>query len=324
MSSDGTTARTPVWRRLLLAALVSGAVAASPGCVFWRGSDSPSDESGWSRVKPDDDGLYAVAGDDLIRLDGDAEWEKKTWGKRSNLPPDIEFVIRDSSLEEYPASGAEIMGVQKVAWVRSVVTADGKVVPVSGSQWQNAPLPVLAVPLEFAERTESDIVRARATQPIEPGLYAIHLEKGDSAREARFGVGWPELDRQAYAASVCVDRYAGVKDAYSLCSGQAPASPGNPLRIYLVKPDIRAIGPERSMVISGVVINNSEQTHTVPVLNAELRDASGRPLAQWRFQASSTELEPGRHTTFRTEVKRAPQQVHSVNVDFASTQASGS
>lgn len=324
MNLERITEFMPAWRRVLHAVLVGGVVAALAGCGFWRGSASPSDEPGqWATIKPGDDGLYAVNGKDLVRLDGDVDWEQKTWGERSNLPPDIEFVIRDSSLERREGSGANVAGVQKVAWVRSVVTSDGKIVPVSGSQWQSAPLPVLAVPLDFVGRTESDLIRARPRQPLEPGLYSIYLDTGGSTREARFGVGWPEIDRQAYASTVCVDRYAGVKDAYSLCGGQSTASPADPLRIYLVQPDVRAIGQGQSMVISGVVINNSDQIQSVPVLAAELRDTGGRPLAQWRFQAASTTLEPGQHTTFRTEMERAPQQVHSVNVDFVSLQASG-
>lgn len=319
-----TTGISPVWRKLILAAAMAGAVTATTGCVFSGSGDGGAGSDQWSDVEPDEEGLYAYNGDDLVRLDGDAEWEKETWGERSGLSPHNEFIIRDDTLEEFGGAASDVVGVRKVAWVRSSVNENGEITPVTGSQWQSAPLPSLTVPLDYAERSESnqDLIRVRPRRPLEPGLYAIYLDTGEGARKARFGVAWPETDKQAYASSVCVDRYVGDSTGYRLCGEQASSQSGDPLQIYLVQPETRTVGSGRTMVISGVILNNSSSTQQVPLLTAVLRDASGQPLTSWRFKAAGGQLEPGQSTSFRTEVENASQQVHSVNVNFASTQAS--
>lgn len=317
--STQTTEHAPVWRGLAIAIAMIGVLAVATGCASWRSDDIGDAE--WTDVEPDDDGIYAYDGDDLIRLDGDAEWEQETWEDRSNLPGSSEFIIRDPALAE---SSSEAVELRKVAWVRSTITDGGQITPVAGNQWQSAPVPALVEPLEYAERSESDsdLIRIRARQPLEPGLYAIHAQTPEGPRNARFGVAWPETDKEAYAATVCVDRYAGEETAYRLCEEQNLAASGDELQIYLVKPETRDLGPIRSMVISGVILNNSSRSQSIPLLAAELRDAEGRALTRWRFKADSAELEPGQSTSFRTEVDEAPEQVHSVNVNFASTEAS--
>lgn len=309
----------PVWRALAIAIAMSGVLAVATGCASWQ-SDDIGDED-WTEIEPDDDGLYAYDGEDLIRLDGDAEWEQETWEDRSNLHGSSELIIRDPALAE---SSGDAVELRKVAWVRSTITDGGQITPVTGNQWQSAPVPALVVPVEYAERSESDpeLIRLRAQQPLEPGLYSLHVQTPEGPRNARFGVAWPETDKEAYAASVCVDRYAGEESAYRLCEEQNLAASENKLQIYLVKPETRKRGPIRSMVISGVILNNSSRPQSVPLLAAELRDPEGRALTRWRFKADSAELEPGQSTSFRTEVDDAPQQVHSVNVNFASTEAS--
>lgn len=318
MNTQPVVENAPVWRGLAIAIAMSGVLAVATGCASWR-SDDIGDEQ-WTEVEPDDEGIFAYDGDDLIRLDGDAEWEQETWEDRANLPGSSEFIFRDPALAETSSDAVEL---RKVAWVRSTITGGGQITPVSGNQWLSAPVPSLVVPLEYAERSESDpeLIRVRARQPLEPGLYALHAQTPEGPRNARFGVAWPETDKEAYAASVCVDRYAGEETAYRLCQEQNLAASEDELQIYLVKPETQDSGSGRSMVISGVILNNSSRPQSVPLLAAELRDPEGRALTRWRFKADSTELEPGQSTSFRTEVDRAPDEVHSVNVNFASTQA---
>lgn len=318
-----TTEHMLVWRGFALAVAMSGFVTAVTGCTYLRSDRPDSDGSQWIEVVPKDEGLYAYNGEDLVRLDGDDEWEKKTWGQRSNLPANSEFVIRDPALAELAGSPSGAIGLRKVAWVRSTISGAGQITPVLGNNWRSAPLPSLEVPLDYATRTEShpDLVRVRAQQPLEPGLYAFHVETAQETRNARFGIAWPETDKQAYSASVCVDQYVGENTGYRLCNEQNLAGATDKLQIYLVQPETRPNGTGRSMVISGVILNNSNNTQTVPLLTAELRNTEGQALTSWRFKANSTQLEPGQSTSFRTEVDRTPQQVHSVNVNFASTQA---
>jgi len=322
MNKHKSTAIWPAWRDLAAVVVLSAAAATTAGCAFGGSDGGGPDE--WSNVEPDDQGIYSFNGDDLVRLDGDPEWEQKTWGKRSNLAPRNEFVIRDESLAELSGSAAGVVGIRKVAWVRSNVTEDGRITPVTSSQWQSTPLSALEVPLDYAERPESDpdLLRLRPQRPLEPGLYAIYVGAGQKARTARFGVAWPKTDKQAYAASVCVDRYVGETAALRPCQDQASADSEDSLQIYLVDPQVRTSGAGQSIVISGVILNQSSRTRHVPLLAAELRDASGRALKRWRFKAASVQIEPGQATSFRTEIDDTSQYAHSVNVNFASTQAS--
>lgn len=312
-----TTESVPEWRRLALAMVMSGALAAA-GCANPHADDTGNDQL--SGPVPQDEGMYADTGAGLVRLDGDLEWERKTWGQRSNLPADSELVIRDAAL----AGSADAVGLRRVAWVRSTISNGGEIIPVTGNNWINAPLPSLEVPVDYARPTEAqpDVVRLRPQEPLQPGLYAAYAETPEGSRNARFGVAWPETDKQAYAASVCVDRYAASDTTYRPCAEQDLAGADDRLQIYLVRPEKRETGAGRSMVISGVILNNSDRVQPVPLLTAELRDPRGQALTSWRFKADSTELKPGQSTSFRTEVGRTSHQVHSVNVNFASTQAS--
>lgn len=314
-----TNESMPAWRGMALAMVMSGAVAAATGCAWSRANNAGDDQ--WISSVPEDQGMYAYTGEGLVRLDGDVEWEKKTWARRSDLPANSELIIRDAELA---GSDGNAVGLRKVAWVRSTINDTGQIAPVTGNKWLSAPLPALEVPLDYIKTAESDpeLIRIRPQQPFEPGLYSLYAETAEGSRNARFGVAWPETDKDAYAASVCVDRYAGAETVYRLCEEQNLAGADDKLQIYLVRPEKRDSGAGRSTVISGVILNNSSRVQPVPLLNAELRNTQGQTLTSWRFKADSTELEPGQSTSFRTEVGRTSHQVHSVNVNFTSTQAS--
>src|SRR5690606_21193714 len=50
---------------------------------------------------PESQGIYAIVdSDELQRLDGNPEWERETWGNRSDLRADQQFVIYDPILAE--------------------------------------------------------------------------------------------------------------------------------------------------------------------------------------------------------------------------------
>jgi hypothetical protein len=303
---------------------LSCTVATLAGCTYSRNHHDDSSARHNMDVVPDEPGVYALTGDDVTRLDGDADWEASTWGQRSTLPPDAGFVVRDPGLAGVPPDAAtEVLGLWRVAWVRSTITDAGEIIPVTSGNWQRAPLPALAVPLGRVEQPEShaDVIRVLPRDTLEPGLYAIQLQTGQGTRTARFGVEWPGMDKQAYAAAVCVDHYLGAGAGYRPCGEQAAAGTGDALQILLVEPETRESGSGRSVVISGVIVNQSSRTRTVPLLAAELRDMNGQPLSRWRFKAPKLELEPGEATSFRTESGDAPSRVHSVNVDFTSSQA---
>lgn len=322
MNKHRTIEYMPRWRGLVFATVVSAGATALGGCSFW-GSEVKT-EDGQVIIDPDDEGMYAYQGnDDLVRLDGDLEWEQETWADRNNLTPGSIFVVRDSALEEAAAPLQQIVGLRRVAWVRSQISDTDGITPVTGSQWRDAAVPELEVPLEYARSDpDSDVVQVRPLAPLQPGLYSFYMEAEESSRRARLGVAWPETDKQAYAATVCVDRYVGQSTGYRLCGEHTVAGSSGALQIYLVKPQTRTTASGRAMVISGIILNDSNEVQNVPGLLGELRDAAGAPLTRWHFKAGSTRLEPGQTTSFHNEITDVSAQVHSVNVNFDTAQAS--
>jgi len=295
---------------LTLAAALSAALVIVAGCAS-SGSHPDESEGQSLRTAPDDNGIYAYDGDHLTRLDGDTEWERKTWEQRSRLVPRTVFLVRDPAI----AQRAGAVRLRRVAWVRSEISDAGRITPVPGSQWRSVPVADLEVPVDFTGDNEShpDVIEVRPTQPLQPGLYSLYLEAGEASRAARFGVNWPAVNKTTYASGVCVDHYTGGTAGYRPCAAQrSGSSPVGKLQIYLVHPQTSG----GSVVISGVVINNSDRAQHVPILAAQLRGTDGSVLARWQFRASSSVLNPGQSTSFRSVVSDAPQQTHSVNVNF--------
>lgn len=318
------TTRSGTVRRLAIAAAAMAVAASIAGCASdgdrhsgrdSRRSEEPASESG---------GIYARSGDQLIKLDGNASWERKTWPRRSDLPPGIEIVVRDPRLATLSAPVDGAVGLRRVAWVRSEISDSGRITSVDGTQWRAVALPGLEVPVEYTAPggSKRDAITLRPREPLDPGLYSVYLDAGQGSRAARFGVGWPQVDKRAYSATVCVDHYVGDSSGYRSCSEQPDtAASANGLRIYLVDPQTRQNTTGRSVLISGVVVNDSDGVRAVPVLTAELRSPAGHILRRWRFRAAVSRLDPGESTSFRSEVDDIPKQTHSVNVNFGSTQA---
>src|ERR1051325_4680799 len=95
---------------------------------------------------PDDPGIYAITSNgDLQQLDGERDWEAETWPERSNMQPNVQFVISDPALAgRAPGTSVELW---RVAWVRSEISAQNQAMPIEGSQWAVAPIEEFRVPL---------------------------------------------------------------------------------------------------------------------------------------------------------------------------------
>jgi hypothetical protein len=173
---------------------------------------------------PDEPGLYAFTSkDNMQRIDGDREWEAETWGERSNMPGNVQFVINDPALAgRSPGSSVELW---RVAWVRSEINAQNQAMPVNGSQWAVAPIEPFSVPFRYESPAgQTDIVHIVPTVPLEPGLYTLRIVN-PGARQARVGVAWKGVDQRQYSAANCVDRYAGEGNVYRTCTTTVGALP---------------------------------------------------------------------------------------------------
>jgi hypothetical protein len=174
-------------------------------------------------------GLYAVQDGRIGRLDGERSFQVETWDRRSSLGPGVHFIVFDRALDDRTTRLQDVVALRRVAHVRNEVAATGAAVPTSKDIWVVADLPEFAVPLDFAPVPgRPDMVRAMPRRPLQPGLYSLELQSGESAVAGRFGVVWKDVDKNAYIAANCVDRYAGQTARYRPCAAGAPTAAALP------------------------------------------------------------------------------------------------
>ena len=266
-------------------------------------------------------GLYAIENDVTRRLDGDPKWERETWEQRSNLAPGISFLIRDSEL----ATGKpeQLIQLHRVGWVRSEITPTGEIRPSAGSQWANAQIDELRVPVQLSRHDDhEDVIRVTPLGALTPGLYTLSALP-PAGMQARFGVRWPGVDQRSYAAAHCVDLYPGSPERYRTCAEQDLAVASRVLKVHLVTPETHNLpGQPRQLVVKGVVINTSDSSSRVPPLQGRLVNRQGVVIKSWEFLADTGSLAPGASVPFETRVTNPPVGASDVQVTFASFQPS--
>lgn len=273
---------------------------------------------------PDEPGFYALGPDDeLLRLDGDREWEVESWPERSALSPYTEFVLYDPILARDTRPRSELIEVWRVAWVRSEIDGRGLAMPVQGSEWAVATIEPFHIPVGFDHPQGSpEFVHIVPQQPLEPGIYSLRLNKVGTKRIARVGVEWNSVDKRRYSAANCVDRFLAEGSTYRVCSG-APdpleTAETNGLEITLVDPLKR----DDVLIVQGVVINTGSNTRRVPPMQAVLLDSQGRRLTNAMIEPRLTELAPGEKMNFKSEIAAVPQETARVNVSFLQTTNAG-
>lgn len=300
---------------------------------------------------PEEPGVYVLTPtDELRRIDGSPEWERKTWPSRSDFSPGVEFIVHEPALASGGGSVGHMVKLWRVAWLRSELEPTGHAAPVSGSQWVVASLDDLRVPLTVTPHPEvPGIVHLGPAERLGPGLYELHVSPpGVQGRQGRIGVLWSSLDKRAYSSAHCVDRVLGGGTAFQPCTaaplsqmqafqGQAAqvqasqvqasqvrAGPdantapnawaGQALKIELFDP-VRENGGLR---IQGTVRNGSNRVQTVPMLQATVLDRSGQPVDSWVFAPPESDIAPGEQLTFTTW-RPVAEGASRLDVDFART-----
>ena len=207
-------------------ALIGMLAATLSACGSDESEDTASSvefDDEYASVLPSKYGLYAIQDGQLGRLDGERSFQVETWESRSALQPDVQFIVFDRALDDRSVRLQNAIEMRRLAHVRNDVSATGAVTPTGRDIWVVADLPDLAVPLDFAPVPgRPDMIRVIPSSALEPGLYALEFRQGDSVTSGRFGVGWDEVDKDAYIADNCVDRYAGQNTTYRLCSHARP------------------------------------------------------------------------------------------------------
>ncbi len=302
-----------------------GLVAACLFTLLQACSSAPPD----AHLVPDDSGLYAIRADETVRVDGDAAWENQSWGWRSTLPEQTQFVVYAPG-ENLASQPSQKIFLRKVAWVRSQISAGGDIMPTSGSQWDVPISDAYLVPVTYSIIAgRADTIRVTPSQPLPPGLYALQL-RGGEVRNARIGVNWPNIDQDAYAAAHCVDHYQDGTGTYRLepCNDQQPQlaaandQAGHGLEIQLATPTTEVVGGVTTLVIQGVVTSNSDRVQPIPLMNAELLDGAGQMLTKWRIVPPASDIMPGQTVAFETRAPTLPEGTETVNVTFNGDAAS--
>lgn len=267
---------------------------------------------------PRQTGLYAVEDGESTRLDGDTEWERETWEQRSSFSPEVSFLIRASALATATKSPEQIIQIHKVGWVRSEITPAGDIQPISDSQWANAQIEALRVPVRLSRHHDhEDVVQVTPLSALTPGLYTLSTGLAPKGIQARFGVLWPKVDRRAYAAAHCVDRYPGGPEKYRTCEEQELGIASRFLKVHLVKPEFYNLpGQPRQLIIKGVVVNTSEQPAAVPPLQAQLVNRQGVVVKRWEFLTDAKSLAPGASVPFESRLTPPPAGASDVQVTF--------
>ena len=278
---------------------------------------------------PDRPGLYALLGDDdLERLDGNPEWEQKTWKRRSDFTNRPEFVVYHPALARSSLAAQQAVRLQKVAWLRSEISPDGRIAPGGPNSWVDSDVPDHMIPLEVhADSRRPELVLVRPTRPLQQGLYSLQLRAPEAVLRARLGVGWDRADRTRYSGEHCVDRYVGGEVSYRRCAEQGDVmaeSELRKLRVHLVEPERRTINEQSTLVVRGVVVNTGDRPQRVPLLQARLIDNGGSTLRQWLITPEPAELAPGQSLPFRAEIPQPPNGTAKVNVNFLAADSQSS
>ena len=286
-------------------------------------------------------GLYAYDGDQLIRLDGDSNWERSTWNDRSDLPPKIRFVVYSRLLATDPTQLQSLVELRRVAHVRNDVSGSGNVVPAQNNRWAAPDLPDYRVALNFTPVPgHADMVVAEPSDPLPEGLYSFSLETTPQPLDSRVGIGWSDVNQTQYADAHCVDSYPA---GYRLCAESngrtndpaagvvtsqpatmtVTAAPDPGANAQLANLSIKDLRSSRSaaagaptLVVEGDIVNTSSDLRTVPPqLVLSLLGADGAVLQNVAIaDLPPAVLAPGDSFHFRSVVTNPPAEAVRVRV----------
>ncbi len=313
--------------------LRAAACVALVGLLGACGSDSsgPAQET---TVRPD--GIYIVQDGKAGRLNEDPDKIVKTWDQRTNLTPNVQFLVIDPSVAARPPN-ADSISLQRVSKVRSVVNANGKAKKTTKSEWVVANLPQDRIPVTVVRDSDtSRQLRVTANQPLAPGLYSLTYNTGVEQVGGRFGVGWAAADKTQYAGQHCVDRYAGNPASYRPCSEFVAAKPKaaakpavqqatakaavqrstglGPIEISGLNVQKEIVGGKPLLVLRGQMMNVTSSPQKVPLMFAVATDKQGRELSRWSFRTLTDQLPPGATATFQTSTNSPPKGTASIAV----------
>jgi hypothetical protein len=271
-------------------------------------------------------GIYLLTdGNDLIRLDGSPDWERQSWELRSQLDPEVAFVIHDPHL-----SGVLDMAIlrqrvrlERVASVREAVDVKtGSRTAATGNRWVASHVDTLSVAIDFGPvPSRPGMLMVRPRGPLPPGLYSINAGEPGRQTVARFGIRWNSVNKQLYASQHCVDRYVnGPRVAYYICGAEPPLT-GSGLAIDGLNTTRRTVAGVPTLVVTGQIENTTRAPRRLPPLRARLLSGTGVEQS-WSFQLDRAYILPGEVVDFASNVQYPMENSQQVEVSFQASTGS--
>lgn len=297
-------------RRLFLVALLAAGVG---GCA-----GRPDSKASQAVVPhPPTEGLFVVYNGKMGRLDDAPDKILKSWPIRSNLGPNLEFVVHHPAVAAGGGSPGQLVALRQVAYVRSNIAASGTVHKNKKTEWIVASLNPLYVPTRVVQDSKDPtLLQVIPTEPLTPGLYALSLRTGNSAVTGRFGVEWSKLDKEQYASTHCVDRYLTKPVLYRPCDERDGVEKAV-LKVQALNVTKVLVNSSPALAIEGRLRNTSSKRQAVPTMVAVLNDKQGKEIKRWTFVPDAKELSPGNSVAFRTLAAAPPRETAGVAILLA-------
>ena len=118
-------------------------------------------------------------------------------------------------------------------------------------------------------------------------------------------------------AAVAAISYFGVPGTGSAAANQAG---GSPLVLEVTrKPERRLMeSGNELLMVTGRIVNPTDEVQAVPPIRADLRDAQGRVVYGWAIPAPVSQLQPRQTTSFDSAEVDVPRGAQALNLRFAS------
>ena len=205
-----------------------------------------------------------------------------------------------------------------------------------------APMPVASVPAPAAPSAPKRAARYRDDPVTEPSAFddeAITRAAAAAALAPSDGPSYDPLEEEPpfrprrnparmwtmlaiaaavlMLAAVAAISWFGVPGTGGAAASQAG---GSPLVLEVTrKPERRLMeSGNELLMVTGRIVNPTDEVQRVPAIRAELRDAQGRVVYGWAIPAPVTQLEPKQTASFDSAEVDVPRGAQALNLRFAS------
>ena len=91
---------------------------------------------------------------------------------------------------------------------------------------------------------------------------------------------------------------------------------GYGLKIHEPKTFLDVKNKERSLAVTGEILNETGKVIDVPLLKAVLLGSKGEDITSWTFEASKARILPGEKVEYETSTKNPPRGATGLRITF--------